>query len=88
MNITAEQPKTEIILLTFSEALIHLEHGQHIARQGWNGKGMWLEYVSNEGLMYKQYPLLPFIGMKTADNKFVPWLASQTDILAKDWIIV
>jgi hypothetical protein len=32
--------------------------------------------------------LLPWIGMKTADNKFVPWLASQTDILAEDWEIV
>lgn len=27
----------------------------------------------------------PFIGMKTADDKFVPWLASQTDVLARDW---
>lgn len=31
---------------------------------------------------------LPWIGMKTADNKFVPWLASQTDMLAVDWIII
>jgi hypothetical protein len=30
----------------------------------------------------------PWIGMKTADNKFVPWLASQTDVLAEDWAIV
>lgn len=29
--------------------------------------------------------LLPWIGMKTADNKFIPWLASQSDILAEDW---
>lgn len=29
---------------------------------------------------------LPWIGMKTADNKFVPWLASQTDMLAEDWV--
>lgn len=37
-----------------------------------------------------QYALdvLPWIGMKTADNKFVPWLASQTDILANDWELV
>lgn len=28
---------------------------------------------------------LDWIGMKTADNGFVPWLASQTDILAEDW---
>jgi hypothetical protein len=26
--------------------------------------------------------------MKTADGKFVPWLASQTDMLAEDWVIV
>lgn len=32
--------------------------------------------------------VLPWIGMKTADNKFVPWLASQTDILANDWELV
>lgn len=31
---------------------------------------------------------LPWIGMKTADNKFVPWLASQTDMLAEDWCVV
>ncbi|HEE4911119.1 DUF2829 domain-containing protein [Klebsiella pneumoniae] len=31
--------------------------------------------------------MLPWIGMKTADNKFVPWLASQTDMLAEDWVI-
>jgi hypothetical protein len=30
----------------------------------------------------------PWIGMKTADNGFVPWLASQTDVLADDWQIV
>lgn len=32
--------------------------------------------------------LLPWIGMKTADNGFVPWLASQTDILAEDWEVL
>ena len=31
---------------------------------------------------------LPWIGMKTADDKFVPWLASQTDILAEDWEVL
>ena len=27
----------------------------------------------------------PWIGMRTADECFVPWLASQTDMLADDW---
>jgi hypothetical protein len=31
---------------------------------------------------------LPYIYMKTADNNLVPWLASQTDILADDWVLV
>lgn len=31
---------------------------------------------------------LPYITMKTAGNEIVPWLASQTDVLAKDWVIV
>ncbi|HCL8835455.1 TPA: DUF2829 domain-containing protein [Escherichia coli] len=32
--------------------------------------------------------LLPWIGMKTADGCFVPWLASQTDLLSDDWIVI
>lgn len=35
-----------------------------------------------------RFHLEPHIVMKTADNKFVPWLASQTDILANDWIVL
>lgn len=31
--------------------------------------------------------VLPYITMKTADNAIVPWLASQTDLLAEDWEI-
>ena len=33
-------------------------------------------------------PVLNAIYMKTADNKLVPWLASQTDMLSEDWQIV
>lgn len=33
-------------------------------------------------------PVVDAIYMKTADNKLVPWLASQTDVLAEDWQIV
>lgn len=32
-------------------------------------------------------PVLDAIYMKTADNKLVPWLASQTDVLSEDWVI-
>jgi hypothetical protein len=32
--------------------------------------------------------ILPWIGMKTADDCFVPWLASQSDMLAEDFEVV
>lgn len=31
---------------------------------------------------------LPYLYMKTADDKLVPWLISQTDALADDWCIL
>ena len=33
--------------------------------------------------MYRAY-----IAMKTAQGNVVPWLASQTDMLAEDWVVV
>ena len=82
-------------MITFSQALNCLKSGSRIARAGWNGKGMFLQLIKeNEWKLPDTsvvngaiLPLLSFIGMKTADNKFVPWLASQTDILAEDWDI-
>ena len=75
-------------MMTFCGALEALKNGQCVQRAGWNGKGMWLIYVDDwypRNKLLEGLPLLPWIGMKTADGKFVPWLASQTDILAEDW---
>jgi hypothetical protein len=75
----------------FDSALIHLKQGNKVARKGWNGKGMFLFLIENWAFTdgkHDNYPNLPFIAMKTADNKVVPWLASQTDILASDWEVV
>jgi hypothetical protein len=84
--------------MPFDEILQRLKHGARAARAGWNGKGMWIRYIDlyhdrEFGLMENitnscGATWLPFIIMKTADNKLVPWLASQTDLLAADWIIV
>lgn len=76
----------------FGQAMFCLKNGDCVRRTGWNGKDMYLVYVPAEEYTVegvgKGIPLLPWIGMKTADNKFVPWLASQTDILAVDWELV
>ena len=79
--------------LPFGLAVEAMKLGKKVARAGWNGKGMWLRLVSKGYFdigcsVVEGADLLPFIGMKTADNCFVPWLASQTDILADDWCIV
>ena len=69
----------------FGQALTGLKNGYKLARDGWNGKGMWihLQTPTDQSKM-----TLPYIYMKTADDKLVPWLASQTDILAEDWTVV
>jgi hypothetical protein len=76
----------------FGAALAHLDGGRRVCRQGWNGKGMFLYLVRSWGSpLESNYAAclnhLPFIAMKTADDKVVPWLASQTDILAQDWMV-
>lgn len=76
--------------ITFGLAIEALKKGLKVARKGWNGKDMWLDLVpadKYEALRISN-GLLPWIGMKTADNCFVPWLASQTDMLSDDWEIV
>lgn len=73
---------------TFGDAIWALKKGERVARSGWNGKGMWLLLVEPEGENELGIEMLPWIGMKTADEKFVPWLASQTDVLAEDWVIL
>lgn len=82
----------------FGNALAELRSGGRVARKGWNGKGMWLVLVLNwypetiecEAAARDLFGAnnMPFIGMKTAGGEFVPWLASQTDILAEDWVVV
>ncbi len=71
--------------LNFGEAIQLLKDGERVARAGWNGKGMWLELQRPDK---NSKMSLPYIFMKTVDDKLVPWLASQTDMLAEDWEIL
>jgi len=86
----------------FSEILELLKNGRKVCRIGWNGKGMWITYQRGypEGVAINQNTaratgmpegtvcrFLPYLMMRTAQGDFVPWLASQTDILADDWML-
>jgi hypothetical protein len=71
--------------MNFGDALHFLKAGQRVAREGWNGKGMWLKLQTPDA---KSKMTLPYIYMSTAQGALVPWLASQTDVLASDWVVV
>jgi hypothetical protein len=83
--------------MSFSQALICLKAGKRVARDGWNGKGMFVFLVPGSTFRVNRPPLLGIypegaeiryhahIDMRAADGTIVPWLASQTDLLADDW---
>ena len=90
----------------FDGALQAMEAGHKVAREGWNGKGMWIcKGEGNPSLPADKFwnphtrafaeqnggfaEVLPYLILKTADGKILMgWLASQTDMLAKDWRVV
>lgn len=86
--------------LTFGDALHMLKLGKRVARAGWNGKGMFVFLVPGSHFQVNRPPLLGIypegteidyhahIDMKTATGEIVPWLASQTDVLAEDWVVL
>lgn len=96
--ILADETNTPILggeaTFNFGEAIKYLKRGFKVARKGWNGKGIYLELqVPDE----HSKMTLPYIYIVTnnlitdnpdAPKGVVPWLASQTDMLAEDWIFV
>lgn len=74
----------------FGEAIRRLRNDARVARIGWNGKGMFIMHCGVEGEKYTlddgtEVIRRDYLYMKAADNTVVPWVASQTDILAEDW---
>ena len=68
--------------MDIGQAVNRLRSGGRIRRAGWNGQGMWLELqVPDE----HSKMTLPYVYMSTAQDGLVPWLCSQTDLLADDW---
>ena len=107
--------------LKFGQAIEALKEGKRVAREGWNGKGMFIfERPADElevGFIIDKVKSLPqsvkdffkakdekeaqseqglskvkfnsYLCMYAADGTIVNgWLASQTDILSEDWVIL
>ncbi len=86
--------------MTFGLAIELMTRGAKVARGGWNGKGMFLFLVAGSVFKVNRPPLLGIysegteitygahIDIKAVDGSVRPWVASQSDMLAEDWVIV
>lgn len=84
--------------MAFGDALEAMKHGERVARDGWNGKDMYIfiafepDFVTDADISEldgKEVEVCDVICMKTAQGSFqLGWLASQADMLAEDWYIV
>ncbi len=87
--------------MNFGQALEVLKKGQRVRRTGWNGlNDQYIYLVAGSNFKVNREPLLSMFGeghemtyqahidMITQQGSAVPWLASQTDVLAEDWDIV
>lgn len=84
-------------MMDFGAAIMALKAGRRVAREGWNGKGMFVylvpaaSYPAQRGAAKAwagddaMIPYRAYLAMSTVDGDVVPWVASQTDILAEDW---
>ena len=77
--------------MSFGHALEAVKRGYRVARKGWNGKGMWLTLQVPDAhskmtlpYVYLNYPTTS----EFTPGARVPWLASQTDMLADDWVLI
>lgn len=69
--------------LTFSQALDHLKNGIKMQRVGWNGKGMYVEFVPAKDFQFSE--LNQHFVIKNVNNSFSTWVPSIGDMLANDW---
>lgn len=80
--------------MDFGKAIDALKNGHKVARKGWNGKGIYLELQRPDEHSKMTLPYIYIVtnGLVTdnpdAPKGVVPWLASQTDMLSDDWLIV
>lgn len=87
-------------LVSFGEALKLMKQGHHVARAGWNGKGMYVFYQKGypEGIKCNAqtakavginegdlFKCRPYLQLRCADGSFQMWTASQSDLLEEDW---
>jgi len=73
-------------------AIKQMWNGDKVRRAGWNGKGMWLSLQVPDAHSKMMHPYIyieyPEGHAAYPTGSRIPWLASQSDILATDWDVL
>ena len=79
--------------MPFGVALELMKEGLKMRRRGWNGKGIYIQMQEPDEHSKMTLPYIYIVtnGLVTDNNDapkgVIPWIASQTDMLANDWEI-
>lgn len=80
--------------MSFGLAIEAVKKGMKVARSGWNGKNIFIALQEPDENSFMTYPYI-YIDSTQLDTdnpdavmNRVPWLASQTDMLAEDWMVI
>ena len=80
--------------MDFGAALIAIETGASITRRSWTEEYKRIRYINlHEDVDFHlmeegPYVWEPFFLIHTGDTHVAPWFPTQSDIVAKDWLIV
>ena len=87
-------------MFTFDLALCYLKEGARVARTGWNAGGQFvvLQKGYPDGIPINKNTaeatcieegtvrrFRPYMMLHAADESFVPWAPTVSDVLAEDW---
>lgn len=98
--LNQKQYQKRMNIMDFGDALHAMKLGQKVAREGWNGKGMFAFIVQGSKFTVNRRPLLgiypegteveyrPHLDLRAVDGSIGTWSPSNSDILADDWMIV
>ncbi len=70
--------------MDFAQAFTQLRNGFTVAREGWNGKGLFVMAQFPDEHSKMKNPYL-YIDARALGGECNPWVPSQTDLFATDW---
>lgn len=71
--------------MNFGNMQMALRVGHRATREGWNGPG---QYVSLQVPDAHSKMTVPYFYITTAAGSRIPWVPSQTDLWAEDWVLL